>query len=310
MIVKADAKIVIKRSSTATEVPTVAPSDDHTDGAWSDLDIYSGELFVNEADCKLFIRIDSAIEEISLMGGAADNIYTTDGTTGTTRVVTITDTLEFFDGTFIIQGGSGVDILTLQNSAGTIDYWKLDSTGQITMSGKNWVSYSIAGSRFDIGDVVASADFKGTKLRIIPGFLQVDDIVSINTFNTGVERSTNKNYYKANANALSAATHHEFDVIGSTHANSTIFVIKENANQLFHMSQDGSVIFGSGTVNASALLEVESTTKGFRLKPMTGAQAALITPAEGLMLTVSDNTDVTFNQIGLWCYEAGAWAKK
>jgi len=56
MVIGIDAKIVIKRSSTALEVPTVAPSDNHTDSTWSKTDIYSGEFFLNENDKKLLYQ--------------------------------------------------------------------------------------------------------------------------------------------------------------------------------------------------------------------------------------------------------------
>jgi len=60
-----DAKMIQKRSTTPGEVPTVAPSDDHTDGTWDALDIYSGEFFVNEPDEKIFININGTIKELN-----------------------------------------------------------------------------------------------------------------------------------------------------------------------------------------------------------------------------------------------------
>ena len=34
-----DARMLVKRSTTTSEVPTAAPSNDHTDGTWDALDI-------------------------------------------------------------------------------------------------------------------------------------------------------------------------------------------------------------------------------------------------------------------------------
>jgi len=68
-LVPIDAKIVNKRSTVTTEVPTIPASDDHTDGTWSATDVYSGEIFVNEADKKIYIRIADEIKEFSLAGG-------------------------------------------------------------------------------------------------------------------------------------------------------------------------------------------------------------------------------------------------
>lgn len=58
--------------------------------------------------------------------------------------------------------------------------------------------------------------------------------------------------------------------------------------------------------NASAKLEVVSTTGGFVAPVMTAAQASAITPISGLMLYVTD-TNATFTNVGYWAYEAGAW---
>lgn len=58
--------------------------------------------------------------------------------------------------------------------------------------------------------------------------------------------------------------------------------------------------------NAASVLEVQSTTQGFRIVPMTSTQASAITPVEGLILFTSD-TNATFVSIGLWCYQNGTW---
>ncbi len=43
-----------------------------------------------------------------------------------------------------------------------------------------------------------------------------------------------------------------------------------------------------------------------QLAPITATAASAITPAEGMILFVS-NTDATFVSIGIWCYQNGAW---
>ena len=71
---------------------------------------------------------------------------------------------------------------------------------------------------------------------------------------------------------------------------------------------NGQVSIGTATPNASAKLEVTSTTQGFLLTAMTSAQASAITPVNGLFVTVSD-TDATFTAIGTWCYQNGVWTQ-
>lgn len=56
-----DSRIRIKRSTTTGEVPTVAPSTNHTDGTWDALDVYVGELFMNTQDSTLWARTDNGV---------------------------------------------------------------------------------------------------------------------------------------------------------------------------------------------------------------------------------------------------------
>lgn len=61
--------------------------------------------------------------------------------------------------------------------------------------------------------------------------------------------------------------------------------------------------------HASAILQAQSTTKGFLPPVMTAAQgSAISSPAEGLMIYVTD-TDATFTSKGWWGYNGEAWEK-
>lgn len=51
----------IKILTTAGEVPTVAPSNNHQDGSWSRTDIYEGEFCINLTDKIIYIRAGSDI---------------------------------------------------------------------------------------------------------------------------------------------------------------------------------------------------------------------------------------------------------
>jgi len=79
-LVKADAKIRIKRAELLGVEPTPGPSLDHTDGSWNDTDIYVSELMMNTGQPgvegsieKLWIRTEQAIRHIPLSsnGGSA-----------------------------------------------------------------------------------------------------------------------------------------------------------------------------------------------------------------------------------------------
>jgi hypothetical protein len=66
-----DSRIKIKRSTVSGTVPTVAPSDDHTQPtpAWTATDIYKGELFINQADNVVWSRGDDGV---FCIGGSAE----------------------------------------------------------------------------------------------------------------------------------------------------------------------------------------------------------------------------------------------
>jgi hypothetical protein len=59
-----DSRILIKSSTVTGVIPTVPASNDHTDGTWLVTDLYKGELFVNQADNKVFTRTASGIIQI------------------------------------------------------------------------------------------------------------------------------------------------------------------------------------------------------------------------------------------------------
>ena len=66
---------------------------------------------------------------------------------------------------------------------------------------------------------------------------------------------------------------------------------------------------GGSSIAASAVADLQSTTKGFLPPRMTATQASAISsPAEGLMLYVTD-TNGTFTSKGWWGYNGAAWEK-
>jgi hypothetical protein len=73
----------------------------------------------------------------------------------------------------------------------------------------------------------------------------------------------------------------------------------------------GQLKVGDATaVNASAKVQIDSTTQGFLPPRMTGAQAELISsPAEGLMVYATTGTGVTITSKGWWGYDGATWVK-
>lgn len=86
-----DARILIKRSTNTGEVPTAAPSNDHTDGTWDALDIYTGELFLNVADSRAWFRSNTAIIELATLNGPTDAFVNGGNAFGSTAVFGLSD---------------------------------------------------------------------------------------------------------------------------------------------------------------------------------------------------------------------------
>lgn len=70
----------------------------------------------------------------------------------------------------------------------------------------------------------------------------------------------------------------------------------------------GSIAAGTSSPNASALVDLTSTTQGLLLPRMTATQGSAITGVDGLMIYVT-STNGTFTSVGFWGYENGAWIK-
>ena len=71
-----DSRILLKRSTTAAQSPTAAPSNDFTDGTWTSTDIYAGEAFVNLVDEKFYLRFNNNIRQIAVASGPVNNRLT------------------------------------------------------------------------------------------------------------------------------------------------------------------------------------------------------------------------------------------
>ena len=68
-----------------------------------------------------------------------------------------------------------------------------------------------------------------------------------------------------------------------------------------------NVGIGTLTPNASAILDLKSTTKGLSIPTMTSAQAsAIASPKKSLMIYVTD-TNGTFTSAGWWGYNGTIW---
>ena len=97
------------------------------------------------------------------------------------------------------------------------------------------------------------------------------------------------------------STDARFKIINSTSGNATLSFGTSTTSTLFATTV-GNVGIGTASINASAKLQVDSTTQGFLPPRMTATQrAAISTPAEGLIIFQTDGV------VGLYLYVNSAW---
>lgn len=65
---------------------------------------------------------------------------------------------------------------------------------------------------------------------------------------------------------------------------------------------------GTTSPNASAVLDIVSTTQGVLMPRMTGVEVLAITGVDGLVVYATA-TSGAITSVGFWGYEAGAWVK-
>ena len=70
---------LLKRTATSGLTPTIGPSYDHTDGTWTNTDIYAGEFYWNMYDQQLWLGwATGSTSGVTLINGGAGGTYTVD----------------------------------------------------------------------------------------------------------------------------------------------------------------------------------------------------------------------------------------
>jgi len=95
---------------------------------------------------------------------------------------------------------------------------------------------------------------------------------------------------------------------GVTNAIAGYFKANGATNNYAIVTDGGNVGIGTLTPSSQAIMELSSTTQALLLMRMTATQASAITPANGMLLYVT-NTNGTFTSVGFWGHVAGNWEK-
>jgi len=94
-------------------------------------------------------------------------------------------------------------------------------------------------------------------------------------------------------------------------ATANLIEFREGASTVMGgMDSKGDLFLGTSSPNASAILHLSSTTKGFLPPVMTGAQAeAIASPAAGLLVYADNGNGTTITTVGWWGYTSAGWVK-
>lgn len=80
-LAKVFSRLITKHSSNPGETPTIPSSSDHTDGSWSNTDLYTGELFLNTADERAWFRNElSGFSEVMVINTTGTTTFATGST--------------------------------------------------------------------------------------------------------------------------------------------------------------------------------------------------------------------------------------
>lgn len=165
-----DSRIKIKSSSITTQVPTVAPSNDHTDGSWDALDIYKGELFINLADDRIWFRGDGGIKELAKKTDYTLSAVLADGNTTSGHNIILSD------GDYIFGSGANGSITFGNDLSVTAAYSPItgENAEMLLDTNRAQIAYTglSSGGRFSVRDSYAEA-VHGTKIKIDSPYVEL-----------------------------------------------------------------------------------------------------------------------------------------
>jgi len=186
------------------------------------------------------------------------------------------------------------------------EVFKIFSTGNLLL--QNGGTFTDAGYKLDVNGTVR---VKGTGTSGADAFT-VQDNTGVQIFNVNdlgqiqIGKTTAINWTFSSNSLIS--TQYAFIISN----NGSILTTGAASGGVFG-NNNGGKISDNGIATAqvaSAVLEVNSTTKGFLPPRMTGAQAeAISSPAEGLMVYATAGTGVTITSKGWWGYDGATWVK-
>ena len=205
-----------------------------------------------------------------------------------------------------ITTGSNTIVIASKNTSGN----NLPATLNNAIILGDMTSSTASTNEYQAYDIAFSTSYFNDENIWLGGRTKPEKIIYVNfpSISTVSNYVGNDGYFRAGkGSGTGRSGFMRFQTWNSTTSGTTLH---STANTEFTIWNKGT-IFGNTTSapNASALVEMVSTEKGFLPPRMTATQASAISsPAEGLLVYVTD-TNGTFTSKGWWGYNGTTWEK-
>ena len=263
----------------------------------------SGRLLIGTSTESTYIL--DANGTVRVQGG---ELRLDNGTTGTLNIYSATPTINFFSAGGYSIGRSSTTI-ELRSGGSIIQYiggnqaYQIDATNghlfKSAISGSATLARLTTGGNFMVGtttDAGYKLDVNGTAR--VSGTARMEGALILKTDLWNLSSDSQNRLYFGNNDRTYFASPNGYEFRNSSN------------NAIINISNTGNVGIGTTSPNASALLDVSSTTRGFLPPRMTGAQAEAIGyPAAGLLVYSTDGSGATITSLGWWGYNGTTWVK-
>lgn len=252
---------------------------------------------------------------LTINGAGNHNVFRFGNTGGATR-----------GGLEIQRSAISASLTALAIYGGSTSTLAITSDGAITWTGPRpyvdsalggYIQYSdntntsgVPGMLYNVvGTSIASHVFKKGRSTMLPGTGPVI-LTYANYTDSGINGTSDNHLIsvKPTINLTGTGTK---NIVGFYYS-PTVTSLTGGGRHFSAVFEAGNVLIGAAIAsgNASAALQIVSTTQGFLPPVMTGAQAEAISgPTAGLLVYASSGTGVTITTTGWWGYNGSTWVK-
>jgi hypothetical protein len=270
----------------------------------------SAQLYLAVDNSNAYLQVANATSPLRVFTGGSERMRITSagnvgiGTTNPNIIIGSVSTLSLGGTNATISGG-----ISYQVNGTAKMYHYVDTDGLflhlgLSGVGQKFFTNSTEAMRItSAGNVGIGTTSPNYQLTVGTPGTTTDAFIQLGSATTGTG-----NIYFGDATGTGTASYAGF--IRYSHSADQMLFGTSSANAM-SINSLGSVGIGTTSVDASAIVQITSTTKGFLPPVMTGAQAEAIsaTPAAGLLVYANNGNGTVITSIGWWGYDGTTWVK-